>query len=228
MKQRIQKIISSAGICSRRKAEELIKAGKVLVNQKTASIGDQADPDTDKISLDGKNLKIENKVYFILNKPKGILVTASDPMQRNTIFSLPSVKAIKERVFPIGRLDALSEGLLILTNDGEFANNIMHPRYNVEKTYQVRCEPKLTLKDKELIEKGIYIDNKKTLPAKIKEIKNNEFSITIHEGRNRIVRKMLESLNYKIYMLKRISIGPIELGDLEVGEIIKLRIDKVH
>jgi 23S rRNA pseudouridine2605 synthase len=227
MNQRIQKIISSSGICSRRKAEEFIKQGKVEVNNKIIKIGDKADPNKDKICIEKKQIKIEKKVYYILNKPKGILVTAYDPQNRETIFSLDSVKKIKERVFPVGRLDAMSEGILILTNDGEFANNIMHPRYNVEKTYHIRCEPKLNLEDKKKLEQGIIIDDKKTMPSKIKELEKNEFTITIHEGRNRIVRKMLEKLNYKIYMLKRISIGPIELGNIKTGEITRINVERM-
>jgi 23S rRNA pseudouridine2605 synthase len=227
MNQRIQKIISSSGICSRRKAEEFIKQGKVEVNNKIIKIGDKADPNKDKICIEKKQIKIEKKVYYILNKPKGILVTAYDPQNRETIFSLDSVKKIKERVFPVGRLDAMSEGILILTNDGEFANNIMHPRYNVEKTYHIRCEPKLNLEDKKKLEQGIIIDDKKTMPSKIKELEKNEFTITIHEGKNRIVRKMLEKLNYKIYMLKRISIGPIELGNIKTGEITRINVERM-
>jgi len=219
MQERIQKIIASSGYCSRRKAEDLIKQNKVLVNDKPVTIGDKADSQKDEIKVNNEKIKTTNKVYYILNKPKGLLVTMDDPESRNTIYTLLSVSEIEERVFPVGRLDAMSEGLLILTNDGEYANKIAHPRYNINKTYKLRTEPKLKEEDKEKLEKGIIIDGKKTGNTKINMLEKNEFTITLHEGRNRIIRKMMEKLEYKVYMLKRISIGPLKLENLKEGEI---------
>ena len=222
MEERIQKIISASGYCSRRKAEDLIKQGKVSVNNKAVSIGDKADAQKDTIKIDNKTIKSEKKRYFILNKPKGVLVTMDDPDKRNTIYDLPSVRETKERIFPVGRLDAMSEGLIILTNDGEYANKIMHPRYSTNKTYMVRCEPKLKGFDKTRLEKGINIEGKKTAITKVTYKENNEFKITLHEGRNRIIRKMMEKLKYKIYMLKRLSIGNINIDNLKEGEVREL------
>lgn len=219
MQERIQKIIASSGYCSRRKAEDLIKQNKVKVNNKPVTIGDKADPLKDEITVDDEKIKTTNKVYYILNKPKGLLVTMDDPESRNTIYTLLSVSEIEERIFPVGRLDAMSEGLLILTNDGEYANKIAHPRYNINKTYQIRSEPTLKPEDKENLEKGVVIDGKKTGNAIVKLLEKNEFTITLHEGRNRIIRKMMDKLGYQVYMLKRISIGDLKLENLKEGEI---------
>lgn len=219
MQERIQKIIASSGYCSRRKAEDLIKQNKVKVNNKPVTIGDKADPQKDEITVDNEKIKTTNKVYYILNKPKGLLVTMDDPESRNTIYTLLSVSEIEERIFPVGRLDAMSEGLLILTNDGEYANKIAHPRYNINKTYQIRSEPTLKPEDKENLEKGVVIDGKKTGNAIVKLLEKNEFTITLHEGRNRIIRKMMDKLGYQVYMLKRISIGDLKLENLKEGEI---------
>lgn len=228
MEERIQKWIAASGYCSRRKAEELIIKGKVLVNGKRATIGEKADPYKDIIKIGSHRITLERRAYYILNKPKGILVTMNDPMQRNTIYSLQSVKRIKERVFPVGRLDAMSQGLLILTNDGEFANKIMHPRYNIKKTYKVRCEPQLADNDKAKIEQGFMIEGIKTNPARITRLEKNEFLITIHEGRNRIIRNMLEALNYKIYLLKRISIGHLKMNNLNPGEVMQFTKEQIE
>ncbi|MFT4304021.1 MAG: pseudouridine synthase [Candidatus Woesearchaeota archaeon] len=216
--ERIQKIIAANGFCSRRKAEELIIKGIVKVNGKIAKIGDTANNE-DKITVDNYLIKPKEKKYYILNKPKGLIVTTNDPQERNTIYSLPSLSKLKERIYPVGRLDAMSEGLLILTNDGDLANKLMHPRYEVKKTYQVRCQPTIKDEDIEKLEKGIIIDGKKTSSAIIKKIKKDEFLITIHEGRNRIIRKMMTKLRYKIYNLKRIGIDDLKLGNLLPGDL---------
>jgi len=223
--ERIQKIIANAGFCSRRKAEELIEQDKVKLNSKIAKLGDKA-TDKDKITINDTPLEIKQKnYYYILNKPKGILVTKDDPQNRRTIYNLKALSKLKKEIgFDlnyVGRLDGASEGLLLLTNDGELNNKLTHPKYQSEKTYQVRTEPTLTKEDITKLKNGILIEDRKFF-AKIGNIKTNTFNITIKEGRNRIIRRVLEKLNYKIYLLKRISIGNIKLGNLKSGEIKKV------
>lgn len=238
--ERVQKLIAETGITSRRKAEKLIEQQRVHINGKLATLGSCAKR-TDTITVDGKPIALPNKLYLMLHKPKGCIVTKHDPQGRKTIYDLPAVQRLPP-VRAVGRLDAMSEGLLLLTNDGDWANRISHPRYEVEKTYVVRCEPKLTDVDVKHIENGMIIDGKRTLPAKVfryedrqdgqnqlmhdewhtiwrKKLHENEVLIMLHEGRNRIIRKMLLSLGYKIYMLKRVQIGSICLGNLQQGAV---------
>jgi len=220
--ERIQKIIANAGYCSRRKAEELIEQGKVKLNSETAKLGDKAE-EQDKITINNKPLKRKQEnLYYILNKPKGILVTKHDPQNRRTIYNLKSISKNIPTLNYVGRLDGASEGLLLLTNDGELNNQLTHPKHEVEKTYQVRTEPTLTKEDIKKLKDGILIDNKKFF-ANISAIEKNTFNIKIKEGRNRIIRRALEKLNYKIYLLKRITIGNIALGNLKSGEIKKIK-----
>jgi len=224
--ERIQKIIANAGYCSRRKAEELIEQDKVKLNGELAKIGDKAE-ESDKIQINNKPLKRKQEnYYYILNKPKGILVTKEDPQNRGIIYNLKSLSQLKKEIGfnlnYVGRLDGMSEGLLLLTNDGELNNQLTHPKHNVEKTYKIRTEPTLTKDDIKKLKDGILIDDRKFF-AEISTINKNEFNIKIKEGRNRIIRRALEeTLNYKIYMLKRISIGNITLGNLKSGEIKKI------
>lgn len=225
MQERIQKIIANSGYCSRRKAEELIEQGKVELNREVVKLGDKA-TQKDKIVIDGKLLTYSNKsFYYILNKPKGILVTKDDPQKRRTIYDLKSMIALKKKLGQnlnyVGRLDGMSEGLLILTSDGELNNRLTHPSHHVEKTYLVRTEPKMKEEDILKLKNGILMDNVKFF-AKVSNIKSNTFHITIAEGRNRIIRKTLAKLNYEIFQLKRISVGKIELGTLEEGEVREL------
>jgi len=219
--ERIQKIIANAGYCSRRKAEELIEQGNVKLNDKPAKLGDKAEEE-DKITINNKPLeRKQENLYYILNKPKGILVTKSDPKNRRTIYNLKSISKNIPTLNYVGRLDGASEGLLLLTNDGELNNQLTHPKHDVEKTYQVRTEPTLTKEDIKKLKDGLLIDDRKFF-AKISAIEKNTFNITIKEGRNRIIRRALEKLNYKIYLLKRISIGNTALGNLKSGEIKKI------
>ena len=224
--ERLQKIIANSGYCSRRKAEELIEQGKVKLNNELAKLGDKAKPE-DKITIEGKPLqRKQENYYYILNKPKGILVTKEDPQNRRIIYNLKALSKLKKEIGfnlnYVGRLDGASEGLLLLTNDGELNNQLTHPKHNIEKIYQVRTEPTLTKEDIKKLKNGILIDNRKFF-AKISDTKKNTFNIKIKEGRNRIIRRALEdTLNYKIYLLKRISIGNINLGNLKSGEIKKI------
>ncbi|MEM4270584.1 MAG: pseudouridine synthase [Candidatus Pacearchaeota archaeon] len=211
-KQRLQKLISSAGICSRRKAEQLIKDGKVILNQKIAKLGNKADPQTDLIIIEGKPLLFERKRYFILYKPKGYETTMFSKFQRKIVKNLIKTK---ERLYPIGRLDKNSEGLLLLTNDGDFANRVMHPKYKIEKTYYIQVNKPIKNEHLKEIERGLLIEGVKTSPARIHKLSLKEFELTIHEGRNRIIRKMLEKLNYKVERLIRIAIGRLSLGNLK-------------
>jgi 23S rRNA pseudouridine2605 synthase len=222
MLQRVQKIISAAGVTSRRKAEDLIIAGRVLVNGNKIKIGDKADPEADKISVDGQIIKVnKKKAYYALNKPKEYVVTKSDPEGRKTIFDLESVKTITEKVLSVGRLDMMTEGLIILTDDGDVANRLTHPRYAIEKVYYLRIEPQFIHSDIKILDDGIPIDKVKAT-AKVKVLRPNEIIVTVKEGRNRIVRRLMESLDYKIFCLRRIRVGPINLGELAKGQIRKL------
>lgn len=222
MKERIQKIIAYSGYCSRRKAEEFIRAGKVFVNGKIAKIGDKADINIDRIEIDGYLLERKKPVYYMLNKPVEVIVSKKDEKGRRTIYDLSVVKSIKENVLPVGRLDYMSEGLLLLTNDGEWANKIAHPRYEIKKIYEVELADAIKDSDIEKIENGIIIDDKKTSKARVIKIKPGKIQIMIHEGRNRIIRKIMAELDYKIKSLKRIQIGKYKLNDLKPGEIKKV------
>lgn len=213
--QRVQKIIANAGFCSRRKAEELIEAGVVQVNGKTITIGDKADPEKDKVTVNGELIKAPKRRYIVFHKPRGYLTTLTDPRGRKTIFDLIKVK---ERLIPVGRLDLNTSGLLLLTNDGDFANQIMHPRYEVEKTYQVLLERELTRPEIAKLEGGVTIEGHRTWPAKVQKHGKNTYHVTIHEGRNRIIRKMMRKIKHHVVELKRIAIEDLTLKGLDEGQ----------
>ena len=214
---RVQKLLSNYGFCSRRKAEELIKAGKVKINNKVISIGDKAE-ESDKIYVDNKLVSPEKKVYIMFNKPLGCVTALTDP-QYKTVMDF--VK-IKERIFPVGRLDYNTSGLLLLTNDGDFANNITHPSKETNKTYKVMINKPITNREISLIEDGLKIEGKKTAKSIIKKLGPALLEITIHEGRNRIVRKMFHKLDFTVVSLERIKVGNLELGDLKPGKYKEL------
>lgn len=227
MQERIQKILSECGYCSRRKAEELIAAGRVRVNGRGCSLGDRADIAEDIISVDGVNVDTPLKrelVYYMLNKPRGYVTTTSDELERRCVMDL--LKDVPERVFPVGRLDRNSEGLLILTNDGDFANRIMHPSGHVPKTYRVTVRPDITEEQLTQLSEGVVIDGQKTLPATAQVITKEEgravVQLTIREGRNRQIRKMCEAVGLEVARLKRTSVGPLRLGMLKPGEYREL------
>lgn len=217
--ERVQKIISNAGYCSRRKAEELIEKGLVFVNSRRIHLGDRADARKDEITVNGKKLEFSKKIYLIFNKPYGYLTTTKDPKNSKTIMRFIKTK---ERVYPVGRLDKDSEGLLILTNDGDFANKIMHPRYEINKTYFVAVDKKISDENIKNLEEGVLVEERKTSKAKVERLTEKEFNITIHEGRKRIIRKMLAALGYNVVRLIRISIGKLQLGDLKAGRCREL------
>ena len=218
--QRVQKLISQAGYCSRRKAEDLIKNGDVKVNGTKITIGDKADPTTDTITIKGRRLVYPDRLYYKFYKPAQVLTTLSDPSDKRTILSFLST--IPERVMPVGRLDYDTEGLLFLTNDGDFANRIMHPRYEHEKTYAVtldRSFPDGLLEEFanpiELKDGPFEVDtSKRTGP--------DSLTITIHEGRNRIVKRLFSHFGYTVTHLKRTSISGVTLGGLRPGQYTEL------
>ena len=210
---RVQKLMSNYGYCSRRKAEQLIEEGIVKVNGKTISIGDKAS-ESDSISVNNKVIIKQKKVYLMFNKPINC-VTAVRDIQHKTVMDYIKTK---ERVFPIGRLDYSTSGLLILTNDGDFANKIMHPRYETKKTYLASLDRRITNEQIRLIETGIKLEDGKTSPATVKLINSNLIEITIHEGKNRIIRRMLEEIGLKALSLQRIRIGKLDMGNLKEKE----------
>jgi len=221
MEERLQKIMAELGVASRRKCEELILQGKVKVNGVVVKeLGVKADKQKDKIEVEGKILsKKTHNIYVMLNKPSDYITSSKDQFNRPTVLDLTS--EIKERIFPVGRLDYDTEGLLILTNDGDLTYKITHPSHNIDKTYRALVVGRIEQRDIDTFAEGIFIDEYKTSPAKLKvlEIKNNNslVDITIHEGKNRQVRKMCDAVNHGVISLKRISIGRLELGDLMKG-----------
>lgn len=222
MHERLQKILSSAGITSRRSAEVMITAGRVAVNGHIVTeLGSKADPETDKITVDGKPISIsKTRIYLLLNKPAGYVTTLSDPGGRPVVTEL--LKDIPERLYPVGRLDFNTEGLLLLTNDGEWANRLAHPSHEVEKEYLIKIRGTLGSDKIALLTKGVKLDDGMTASAKIEIIrvleKNVWFTMTIHEGRYRQVRRMCEAVDLPLVKLKRIRYGNILLGELKAGE----------
>ena len=220
-KTRIQKIIADSGFCSRRKAEELMSKGRVKVNGHPVKPGDKCGY-RDLITVDGERIYMPRKknfIYIMMNKPRGYVTTVSDELDRRCVMDL--LEDVEERVYPVGRLDRNSEGLLLFTNDGEFANSIMHPSRHISKTYRVTVRPDVN--DDQLVQlsEGVEIDGKKTLPATIvvkeKEPGRVVLLMTIKEGRNRQIRKMCEAVGLEVARLRRISIGPLKLGMLKPG-----------
>lgn len=220
-KIRIQKMIADSGYCSRRKAEELMQQGRVKLNGHPVKPGDKCGF-KDLITIDGERLALprrKNFVYLMLNKPRGYVTTVSDELDRKCVMDL--LDGVEERVYPVGRLDRNSEGLLLFTNDGEFANSIMHPSRHITKTYRVTVRPDISDDQLVALSDGVEIDGRKTLPATVvvkeKEAGRVVLLITIKEGRNRQIRKMCEAVGLEVARLRRISVGPIRLGMLKPG-----------
>ena len=218
---RLQKYMADCGIASRRKSEELIAAGKVKVNGKPAKIGDKVDPKRDQVTVDGRKVRKDQEArYIMLHKPRGFISTMSDEMDRKCVAQL--VADVGTRVYPVGRLDRDSEGLLLFTNDGEFANNMTHPSKHVIKIYRVTIRPDITDEQVAQMMAGILIDGKKTLPADVKVLQKYDdrtvLEVTLCEGRNRQIRKMCEALGLEVARLKRTAIGPVKLGMLQQGK----------
>lgn len=220
--ERIQKIIAESGYCSRRKAEELIRAGRVKVNGHPAIIGQKLNPGKDLIVIDGESITRrtkQNKLYLMMNKPRGYLTAMSDDRGRRCVTDL--LPEGMERVYPIGRLDLNSEGLLLFTNDGDFANDLMHPSREVSKTYRVTVRPDITDEQAVKLETGVYLDGRLTAPAGVRVLTKEPgrvvMEMVIREGRNRQIRRMCEEVGLEVVRLKRTAIGPIRLGMLKPG-----------
>lgn len=219
-RERLQKVLARAGVDSRRAVEEMILAGRVTVNGQVCTIlGTKVDPERDTVAVDGRPIprRIQN-VYLVLNKPAGYITTVRDPENRPTVMDLMPRDS---RIYPVGRLDANSEGLLLFTNDGEFANRLAHPRYSFEKEYHVVVPGAVRPGDLEALRQGVMIDGCRTSPARVEVLRSvggvTWLSITIHEGRNRQVRRMLLALGYRVERLIRVRIGPLRLGSLPRG-----------
>lgn len=217
---RINKFISNAGVASRRKAENLIRLGRVTVNGELCkSLSSKIDPKVDIVRIDGRQIFLDKKIYVLLNKPKGYMCSLKDPHYNQLVSELID---IDQRVYPVGRLDVDSEGLIILTNDGDMAYRLMHPKYQIEKTYIASIKGALSKEELNLFRNGIVIDERLTYPAKISLLKKksttSEYTIKIHEGRNRQIRKMFAYFNKEVFSLIRVAIGEIILGNLPMGE----------
>lgn len=221
-KIRLQKFFTDMGIMSRRASEKVILAGNVKVNGKIAALGDKVDPENDTVVYNGKVIKPEatNKRYIMLNKPLGYVTTSSDEKGRETVLTL--LDGIEERIYPVGRLDMYSEGLLILTNDGELTNRLTHPKHDMSKVYSVIIKGEISPDALHKLNSLMEIDGYKLKPVKVRIISQKDGStntlFTLNEGRNRQIRKMCESVGLTIMRLTRISIGKLKLGELERGK----------
>jgi 23S rRNA pseudouridine2605 synthase len=229
MEERLQKILSNLGVAARRKAEQLIAHGKVTVNGKVAVLGQKADPDKDFILVENRRIKVPRKIYIMFNKPRDYVCSLSDEGSKRSMMRLIKVK---ERIYPVGRLDFDTEGLILLTNDGEFANRIMHPRYEVEKTYVARLDRGFKRDDIRKLKNGVLIeDYQATARAQyLFEKDPRVLELTIHEGKKHIIKNMMRALGYKVIYLARIKIGPLYLGDLRKGkyrDLSKAEMEKI-
>lgn len=219
---RLNKYLSQAGVASRREADKLISGGKVRVNRKiVCTLGTKIDDETDEVTVDGKIvIRKEKHVYLLLNKPPGYLVTMKDPFRRPTVYNL--MPPLMNRVFPVGRLDFDSEGLLLLTNDGELAHRLMHPRYGVKKVYRVKVKGVPETAKMRLLEKGIFLDGKKTAPSRVVILGSSTqaalIRIELTEGRKREVKRMFEAIGHPVLGLKRLQFADLKLGRLKRGQ----------
>ena len=229
--ERLQKILSHAGVASRRHAEQMIAEGRVWVNGAAVTeLGSKADLERDHIKVDGKLLRAPKRlVYLALYKPDSTVTTVSDPEQRATVMDL--LHGVKERVYPVGRLDYHSEGLLLLTNDGELANGIMSAASHLAKTYVVKVKGTLTADEEERFRRGVPLSGQRTMPAGLKLLRpadNPWYEVRLYEGRNQQIRLMFKHFGHLVEKLKRVRIGPIDLGSLKPGEFRHLEPDEVR
>lgn len=229
--ERLQKILARAGIASRRKAEELILGGRVRVNGRIVQeLGTRADPETDKVEVDGRRIVAEKPVYLLLHKPRGVVSTMSDPQGRPTIRDL--VQNIPARVFPVGRLDYHTSGALFLTNDGDFADGLLHPRRDVPKTYVVKVAGRMKEEDLVRWAEGVELEDGKTRPAEVRLLRHEGdktwFEITIYEGRNQQIRRMGEATGFRVMRLARIAFADISTENLPPGALRELSRDELR
>lgn len=237
--ERLQKILSQAGIASRRASEQLMLEGRVTVNgTPVRELGTKADPAHDDIRVDGRRVRLpERHRYLLLNKPRGYVTTRSDPQRRPTVIDL--LTGVRDYVFPVGRLDYQSEGLLILTNDGALAAHLTHPRYHVARVYEVRVLGVPDAHDLNRLARGVILDARKTGPSDVRLLNDDRrgserrdahatLLITVREGRNRQVRKMCEAIGHPVIHLKRVAIGPIRDARLKPGQWRELRADEIE
>lgn len=228
---RLQKYLSTAGVCSRRAGEALIKEGRIKVNGNVVTeMGVTVDPDHDQVEVDNRPVKpVLKKEYILLYKPVGYVTTAKDPFDRPTVLHL--VKDANVHVFPVGRLDINTSGLLLLTNDGELANRLTHPSFGVEKEYLARIHDIPTTKILNQLAKGVSLEDGMTAPAQVRLVKGgrptSQVSLAIKEGRNRQVRRMLEAVGHPVVGLKRVRFGPLTLRGMKVGEWRRLTADEI-
>lgn len=220
MKMRIHKYLAHAGVASRRHAEAMVAEGKVTINGHVAQVGKVIDSETDKIAVEGKPVQIDSVlVYYLLNKPRGVVSAVTDPDGRRTVISLVPGG---HRLYPVGRLDYDSEGLMLLTNDGDLAYKMTHPKFEIDKTYHVLVKGVMGPKSVGYLETGVTIEGKKTAPAQVNiaeaQSTNTWIDITIHEGRNRQIRKMCDAVGYPVLRLIRTKLGPWELGEIPSGK----------
>ena len=222
---RLNKYIAESGFCSRRKADELISQNRVTINKDTAKLGMEVH-DSDIVRIDGEKIKVDTDYeYYLLYKPKKVICTNSDNFARR--LAVDFIRS-KKRLFTYGRLDYMTEGIILVSNDGDTYNKVMHPRKKLFKTYVAKLDKPIEDKDLARLEKGILIDGQKTAPAKIKKTDDAEVKVSIFEGRNRQIRKMFENLHYNVKELKRVTIGEFKIGNLKPGEYRKLTEDEIE
>lgn len=231
--ERLQKTLAKAGVASRRKCEEIIVAGRVEVNDKIVTeLGVKVDPDVDQIKVDGRVVRMEKNIYILFHKPKGVITSVVDPEGRKVVTDF--IKGIKERIVPVGRLDYDTEGLLLLSNDGEFVHLLTHPKYQVPKTYHATVKGVPHGDVLERLKNGIMLEDGVTAPADVEYVdvdpddKHSIISITIHEGRNRQVRRMFESVNYPVQRLRRVQFGDLTLHGVSRGRYRHLSQEEVE
>lgn len=226
---RLQKYLAMCGVASRRKSEEIITSGRVLVNKnKVTELGSKIDPDTDEVRVDGRVVKLETKRLILFNKPKGVITTLKDTHGRKTVSDF--LADYSERFFPVGRLDADTTGLLLLTTDGDLAQKLAHPSFEIEKVYETKVKGNCTQKEITILENGLKLEDG-VVKAKVKILKKNHstsfLKVVIHVGKKRIVRRMFAELNLPVLELKRIAHGPFKLSKLKPGELKEVDYSKI-
>ena len=229
MAERLQKIMAKAGFGSRRANERIIRQGRVRVNGRVARLGDKADPEVDMIAVDGEPIEFEEPIYVMLNKPKGVLSSTEDDEERTTVLDLVEIDA---HIYPVGRLDKPSEGLILLTNDGKLAHRLTHPRYEHEKVYEVTVEGQLPDEALQQWRGGLRLGDKMTAPAGVEVVErahdHTRLRITLREGRKRQIRRVSALLGHPVQRLFRATIGPLHIGDLPAGQWRHLTEDEIQ